>query len=83
MPKLSERDKGYLRKVNYSEEDIAYIENADYKYFSNYSRMVTEECAIRRLGRREWTYGIARARNLGSSVRTCKKGNGIIYIARV
>jgi len=82
MPKLSERDKGYLRKINYSEEDIAYVENSDYKYFTNYNRKVTEDCAIRRLGRKEWTYGIARARFHASSVRTCKKGSGIIYIAR-
>lgn len=80
MPKLTSRDKSILIRMGYNKEDVPDIENAEYKYFSNYDRRTNERCAIRSLGRKAWLLGIGRARFHHSAVRDCKTSNNIIYI---
>lgn len=83
MVKLTPRAKHYLKNIGYNDEDIPEIENGTYKYFYDYGSRVSEEVAIKRLGREKWLSGIGRARFHRTAVRDCQKGNGIIYIERV
>ena len=83
MVNLTPRSKHYLKIVGYTDEDIFYIEQADYRYLFDYTSKVDESLAIKRLGRESWLSGIARARFHFSAVRECRLGNSIIYIERV
>ncbi len=83
MVKMTNRVKHQLLVLGYNKEDLTDIENGRYRYFYDYSRRVSEETAIRRLGLEGWVSGIARARFHRTAVRECVLGNSIIYIERV
>lgn len=80
MAKLTKKDKEFLKKNGYLEEDFNQIEKANYKYYIEYNQRISEEEALKKLGRDRWLSGIGRACFHASAVRECKRGSEIIYI---
>lgn len=79
--KLTKNDIAYLRKIGYNDYDIKEIVLGDYLYFLDYVRKISQEETIRKLGRKCWLSGIARARFHASSVRRSKNGKYDIYFS--
>lgn len=80
MAKLTKKDKEFLKKIGYLEEDFNQIEKANYKYYIEYNQRISEEEALKKLGRDRWLSGICRACFHASAVRECKRGSETIYI---
>lgn len=81
--KLKLRARHYLKMVGYTDEEITLIENTEYRYMYDYRNKITEQLAIRRLGKESWLSGIARACFHESAARQCRLGSKIIYIERI
>lgn len=79
--KLTKNDIAYLRKIGYNDNDIKEIELGDYLYSLDFVRKISLEETIRKLGRKCWLSGIARARFHASSVRRSKNGKYDIYFS--
>lgn len=80
MAKLKKKDKAFLKNIGYLEEDFNQIEKANYKYYIEYNQRISEEEALKKLGRDRWLTGIGRACFHASAVRECKHGSETIYI---
>lgn len=80
MAKLTKKDKEFLKKIGYLEEDFNQIEKANYKYYTKDDQRISEEEALKKLGRYRWLSGIGRACFHASSVRDYKRGSGYVYI---
>ena len=80
---LTKRDKTYLSRVGYLEEDFPQIQRGlnDVKIYLNYDeeKELTREEAIRVLGKRCFLSGVARAAFDSSSVRLNKTEKNHIY----
>lgn len=81
MVELTKKDKVYLQSIGYLKTDFTQIEGANYKYYAEGNQKISEEEAIKKLGRECWLSGIGRACFHASSVRICKSGLEIVYIA--
>lgn len=79
--KLTKNDIAYLRKIGYNDNDIKEIELGDYLYSLDFVREILLEETIRKLGRKCWLSGIARARFYACSVRRSKNGRYDIYFS--
>ena len=51
MAMLTKKDKEFLKKIGYLEEDFNQIEKANYKYYIEYNQRISEEEALKKLGR--------------------------------
>lgn len=80
MVKLAKKDKVYLQSIGYLKTDFTQIKGANYKYYAEGNQKISEEEAIKKLGRECWLSGIGGACFHASSVRNCKCGSEIIYI---
>lgn len=80
MVKLTKKDKEFLKKIGYLEMDFNQIEKANYKYYIEYNQRISEEEALKKLGRNRWLSGVGRACFHTSAVRECKRGSETIYI---
>ncbi len=76
MAKLTKKDKEFLKKIGYLEEDFNQIEKANYKYYTKDDQRISEEEALKKLGRDR----LGRACFHASSVRDYKRGSGYVYI---
>lgn len=81
MVELTKKDKVYLQSIGYLKTDFTQIEGANYKYYAEGNQKISEKEAIKKLGRECWLSGIGRACFHASSVRICKSGSEIVYIA--
>lgn len=54
MRKLTKKDKEFLKKIGYLEEDFNQIEEANYKYYTEDDQRISEEEALKKLGRDRW-----------------------------
>lgn len=80
MVKLTKKDKEFLKKIGYLDMDFSYIEKANYKYYLENNQRISEEEALKKLGRECWLSGIGRACFHASAASDCKRGSKIIYI---
>lgn len=80
MVKLTKKDKVYLQSIGYLKTDFTQIEGVNYRYYAEGNREISEEEAIKKLGRECWLSGIGGACFHASSVRICKSGSEIVYI---
>lgn len=80
MVKLTKKDKVYLQGIGYLQMDLTQIEKTNYKYYFEYNQRISEEEALKKLGRECWLSGIGRACFHASAARECKRGSKIVYI---
>lgn len=80
MVKLTKEDKEYLKKIGYLKVDFNQIEETNYKYYTEDNQRISEEEALKKLGRECWLSGIGRACFHASAARECKRSSEYIYI---
>ena len=51
MVKLTKKDKEFLKKIGYLEDDFSQIEKTNYKYYTEDNQRIGEKEALKKLGR--------------------------------